>query len=100
MEEENSDTGEDYSPSYTRSGNNKGIVHLDAIVKIPSSAASLNGTTAHLVSNDYLTVRQLMYGMMLPSGNDAAQALALWFGAVMLTEGKVDPNSYLHVVTR
>lgn len=41
-----------------------------------------------------------MYGMMLPSGNDAAQALALWFGAVMLTDGKVDPNSFLHVVSR
>ena len=36
-----------------------------------------------------------MYGMMLPSGNDAAQALALYFGTILIHNGQVDPNSYL-----
>jgi hypothetical protein len=32
--------------------------------------------------------------MMLPSGNDAAEALALYFGAFMLNQGKMNPNAY------
>ncbi len=39
-----------------------------------------------------------MHGMMLPSGNDAAQTLALYFGAYLYTNGKIDPNQYLHEV--
>jgi hypothetical protein len=39
-----------------------------------------------------------MYAMMLPSGNDAAQSLALYFGAYIYKEGKIDPNQFLHVV--
>lgn len=78
----------------------KGIVHLDQLLKVPLSAAALNGTSAQLIGHDFLTIRQLMYGMMLPSGNDAAQALAIWFGAILLNDGKVDPNNFLHAVSR
>ena len=42
--------------------------------------ANLGGTSADLLENDSLTVHELLYGMMLPSGNDAAQALAIYFG--------------------
>ena len=48
---------------------------IDAIlIKIlPSSTTpQLGGTSADLLSGDKLSVRELMYGMMLPSGNDAA----------------------------
>jgi hypothetical protein len=31
--------------------------------------------------------------MMLPSGNDAAQALAIYFGGAVLTNGLDDPNN-------
>ena len=34
------------------------------------------GTTAQLQANDTLSIEELMFGMMLPSGNDAAFALA------------------------
>ena len=51
------------------------------------------------MADDLLTVEQLMYGMMLPSGNDAAQSLAMYFGAIMITNGKVDPNEFLHKVS-
>jgi serine-type D-Ala-D-Ala carboxypeptidase (penicillin-binding protein 5/6) len=37
-----------------------------------------------LVEGDRLTVEQLLYGMMLPSGNDAAYALASYFGSLIL----------------
>lgn len=33
---------------------------------------------------DTLTVNELLYGLMLPSGNDAAHMLALHFGKVLL----------------
>ena len=45
-----------------------------------SIASHVRGTTANLRKNDYLTVEQLLYGAMLPSGNDAAFALAKYFG--------------------
>ena len=32
----------------------------------------MNGTSAQLLENDELSIQELMYGMMLPSGNDAA----------------------------
>jgi serine-type D-Ala-D-Ala carboxypeptidase (penicillin-binding protein 5/6) len=65
---------------------------LDSLIRITSSAAALNGTTAHLIADDRLTIHELMYAMMLPSGNDAAQSLALYFGAYLHTKGKIDPN--------
>lgn len=39
-----------------------------------------NASSAHLIVGDKLTVRQLMYGLMLPSGCDAAYALADKYG--------------------
>ena len=36
-----------------------------------------------------------MYGMMLPSGNDAALSLALYFGTIILHKGLKEPNSWL-----
>jgi D-alanyl-D-alanine carboxypeptidase (penicillin-binding protein 5/6) len=39
-----------------------------------------NASSAHLIVGDKLTVRQLLYGMMLPSGCDAAYALADKYG--------------------
>lgn len=46
-------------------------------------ASKVPGTTAHLREGDVLTIDQLLYGMMLPSGNDAAYALAEFFGKVL-----------------
>ena len=48
---------------------------------LPSSTTPmLGGTSAELLPNDKLTIRHLCYAMMLPSGNDAAQSLAIYFG--------------------
>jgi D-alanyl-D-alanine carboxypeptidase (penicillin-binding protein 5/6) len=38
------------------------------------------GTSAELVEGDSLSVWDLLHGLMLPSGNDAALALAEYFG--------------------
>ncbi len=50
------------------------------------------GTSAELVIGDLISVEELLYGMLLPSGNDAAQCLALYFGVLFEFDGKVDPN--------
>ena len=40
----------------------------------------LGGTAALLKKHDKITITELLYAMMLPSGNDAAQALGVYFG--------------------
>jgi len=36
----------------------------------------MNGTSAKLIENAWMTITDLLHGMMLPSGNDAATVLA------------------------
>jgi hypothetical protein len=55
-------------------------------VKILPSSAKLIGTSACLIENDKLSIWELLHGMMLPSGNDAAQSLAIHFGIFCLKE--------------
>ena len=63
-----------------------------AEVKILRPATELQGTSAFLLNGDKISIEHLMYGMMLPSGNDAALSLAVYFGQLMLTKGISDPN--------
>ncbi len=50
---------------------------FDEIVEVDDRAIGIEGTSIYLKKGEKLTVRQLLYGMMLVSGNDAATALAL-----------------------
>ena len=43
----------------------------------------MTGTSAEIFVGDIYTVQQLLYGLMLPSGNDAATALAKWGGNLL-----------------
>jgi D-alanyl-D-alanine carboxypeptidase len=45
-------------------------------VRVTDRAAETPGTTAELQSGDILTIYELLFGLMLPSGNDASVALA------------------------
>ena len=47
---------------------------------VSAVAAAVIGTSAHLREGDSLSVRDLLFGLMLPSGNDAAIVLAEHFG--------------------
>jgi len=49
--------------------------------KISKYASSLIGTSAFLQEGDKVLVKDLFYGMMLPSGNDAAYSLAEFYGS-------------------
>ncbi len=49
-------------------------------VVIPAQAAGIEGSSMYLAAGETLTVSDLLYGLMLTSGNDAATALALHVG--------------------
>ena len=49
----------------------------DAEYEIPPEATNIEGSSIYLQAGERLTIRDLLYGMMLHSGNDAAVALAL-----------------------
>lgn len=51
-------------------------VKLDEQVVVSPSAAAMEGSRMGLVAGESLTVEDLLYGLLLPSGNDAAVALA------------------------
>jgi len=51
-------------------------VPLDDVVVVSQAAASTPGSRMGLNACDRLTVLELLYGLLLPSGNDAAVALA------------------------
>lgn len=53
---------------------------LEELVLVSPEAAALAGTSAELRAGEVFTVLDLLYGMMLPSGNDAAVALAEYVG--------------------
>ena len=50
--------------------------NLDEIIKVSSKAAGTGGSRLGLHTNDTISVRNLLYGLLLCSGNDAAVALA------------------------
>lgn len=54
--------------------------NLNDIVTIDSKAAGTGGSRLGLKKNDKITVNDLLYGLLLRSGNDAAVALAKYVG--------------------
>ena len=50
---------------------------LDKLVTIPRSATLAEGSSIYLKAGEKLSIRDLLYGLMLQSGNDAAESLAL-----------------------
>lgn len=47
-----------------------------AYFKITTWSTSVNGTSANLQPNSWISIEDLLYGLMLPSGNDAALVLS------------------------
>ena len=51
--------------------------NLDAQVTIPPQAQGVEGSSIWLEAGEHLTLQELLYGLMLSSGNDAATAIAI-----------------------
>lgn len=52
-------------------------------VRIPPQAVGIEGSSMYLQSGEVLTIQELLYGLMLQSGNDAATALAIYCGGTV-----------------
>lgn len=53
---------------------------LDEVIVVSDVAARTAGSSARIRMGDRIPVREMLYGLLLPSGNDAATALAQHFG--------------------
>ena len=52
-------------------------------VRVPREAVGIEGSSMYLQEGEVLTVQELLYGLMLHSGNDAAVALAIYCGGTV-----------------
>ncbi len=52
-------------------------------MRIPKEAVGIEGSSMYLQAGEVLTIQELLYGMMLHSGNDAAVALAIYCGGTV-----------------
>lgn len=53
---------------------------LDQRYTIPNAALGIEGSSLYLKSGETMTLRELLYGLMLQSANDAAEAIAIIVG--------------------
>ena len=52
-------------------------------MRIPKEAVGIEGSSMYLKEGEILTIQELLYGLMLSSGNDAAVALAIYCGGTV-----------------
>lgn len=58
-------------------------------IAIGKFESNIIGTSARIYEGELYTLEDLYYGLMLPSGNDASIAIAVWGGRTLLSrEGK------------
>jgi D-alanyl-D-alanine carboxypeptidase len=61
-----------------------GLEERKQMIIVSENAAQTSGTSADLRAKDQLSVWDLLHGLMLPSGNDAAILLAEFFGGLLI----------------
>lgn len=49
---------------------------IDQLIEVPASAQGIEGSSVYLKAGEKISIEDLLYGLMLVSGNDAAVALA------------------------
>ncbi|QDV73522.1 serine hydrolase [Botrimarina mediterranea] len=65
---------------------------LDEVITFSERADKTGGSTSAVKAGEKVTVRELLYGLMLPSGNDASVAFAEHFGDRL--PGEDDESAY------
>ena len=58
--------------------------NLDEVKQVPDESVGIEGSSIYIKKGEHLTLRELLYGLMLRSGNDAAVAISI------LTSGSVE----------
>ncbi|MBQ9961408.1 MAG: D-alanyl-D-alanine carboxypeptidase [Firmicutes bacterium] len=53
---------------------------FESTIVVPKEAAGIEGSSLYLKAGEKVSVEELLYGMMLQSGNDAATAIAICMG--------------------
>lgn len=70
-------------------------VPLDFPIVVSENAASVGESTAQLEPGDKLTLEEALIGLMVPSGNDAAVAIAECVGQQIIDDAKAKGESIL-----
>ncbi len=65
----------------------------DTYVTVSQFETEIEGTSAEIQAGESYSIEQLLYGLMLPSGNDASLALSSFCGH-LLERNKRDKYSY------
>jgi D-alanyl-D-alanine carboxypeptidase (penicillin-binding protein 5/6) len=52
--------------------------NLDEVITVPDSAVGYEGSSIYLKKDEKIDIRDLLYGLMLRSGNDSAVSLAIY----------------------
>lgn len=69
--------------------------NLNEVVSVPASAAWVTGSKMHLYPGERIRVRELVYGMLIASANDAAKALETYFGKETLVSLMNEKSQWL-----
>ncbi len=73
---------------------------LDEVMTFSERADKTAGSTSDLKTGDKVTVRDLLFGLLLPSGNDASTAFAEYFGGRFKHEGKDEVAKFVAEMNR
>lgn len=73
---------------------------LDLLVKVSDLASKMIGTTANLKQGTWIILKDLLYGVMLPSGNDAAYLLAEIIGFVYTASQKCENSEIFSTIEK
>lgn len=73
---------------------------LDEIVTFSERADKTSGSTADLKAGEKVSVRELLYGLLLPSGNDASVAFAEHFGKRLTPDAETSYDGFIAAMNR
>ncbi len=68
---------------------------LSTTITVDHAAATVGESTAHLQEGDTLTLETALRALLIPSGNDAAMAIATTVGAI-IDPASTDPYATFH----
>ena len=70
-----------------------GLTSLDSIITVSADAAAVGESSAGLQEGDTMTLKTALYALLVPSGNDAAIAIAESVGAALRSSGTASGDS-------